>query len=78
LLKPFLALEEGQLGPPSFGDVTENHHVLAGQAIGFGRVLHENRRAVVSHQFRVALLELLGEEPFPGFLEMAGILVEVD
>ena len=42
LLKAFLAFEERHLGPTAFGDVTQNHYVLAGQAVGFGCVLNED------------------------------------
>ena len=50
--------------------------MLAGQAIPLGRELDENRRLIILHQLRIALLKLLGEELLPAFLELVGILIK--
>jgi hypothetical protein len=75
-LKAFFAFEERHLRASAFRDVAENHDVLARQAIGLGRELHENRGLVVFHKLGIALLELLGEETLPAFLELVGILIK--
>ena len=50
--------------------------MLAGQAIRLGRELNENRRLIILQELGIALLELLGEETLPAFLELVRILIK--
>ncbi len=64
------------MSPPAFGDIAENHHMLAGQAIGLGRKLHAHRHLVASGELPVALVVFLDKKQFQDLLELHGILIK--
>ena len=50
--------------------------MLTRQTVGLGRELNENRRLIILQELGIALLELLGEETLPAFLELVRILIK--